>query len=259
MSMYTCENQRSPDKGTISQGRQIPRFNVHGFIWVVKEAQPINKEVSWSKLFKLQPQIYSLSFCPFPSPVRLFITTWPSDLSAVTEGSTDTDVLCLCDSDGLHVPLFPNLLNCRNNWIWGRKKTRQRYGHLAKPPCCVAALRSLEEAHCSPETLLQLGWPCIPLHSQALALLEAGCVNFHPGHHSPSGTPSNLTLHGAAAPDDGEVCHAFSGHVYSSTERNDFHVLDFFFFLMSLLGETENLFPSALENVEGNIDLSCLC
>ena len=58
--------------------------------------------------------------------------------------------------------------------------------------------------------------------------------------------------------DDSEVCHAFSGHVYSSTERNDFHVLDFFF-LMSLLGETENLFPSALENVEGNIDLSCLC
>ena len=76
---------------------------------------------------------------------------------------------------------------------------RQRDGHLAKPPCCVAALRSLEEAHCGPETLLQLGCPCIPLRSQVLALLEAGCVNFHPGHHSPSVTPSNLTLPGVAA------------------------------------------------------------
>ena len=76
---------------------------------------------------------------------------------------------------------------------------RQRDGHLAKPPCCVAALRSLEEAHCGPETLLQLGCPCIPLRSQVLALLEAGCVNFHPGHHSPSVTPSNLTLPGVAS------------------------------------------------------------
>lgn len=47
MNMYTCENQRSPDKGTISQERQTPWFNAHGFIWVIKEAQPINKEVLW--------------------------------------------------------------------------------------------------------------------------------------------------------------------------------------------------------------------
>ena len=114
------ENQRSPDKGTIRQERQITMVQRSWFhlgcqgSTTPQEGGLVVKTVQVAASCK---EIHSLSFFPFPSPMRLFITTWPSDLSAITEGSTGTDVLCLCDSDGWHVPLFPNLLNCRNNWI----------------------------------------------------------------------------------------------------------------------------------------------
>lgn len=87
---------------------------------------------------------------------------------------------------------------------------RERESHLSKSQLCSCLevpKGSLLGSKCS----AIVGGPS---GSQAGTSLQAGCVDS--GHPFPSRTASSLLFLGPAALDDGNICSAFSDHVYSS-------------------------------------------